>query len=499
MLRAPRKKRTSKLGPILFGLIFTLIGAAVFAGMVAVPLYRAWDARDWAAAECTIEHSEVVERTDSDGDTTYGVEVRYRYVVDGRTYRAARHDFTDGTRTSSAARPRAIVARLPPGRTVPCWYDPADPTQATIERTGWIGLIGLVPLAFVLIGVAVIAQALRRRGAVRRDELPGGGARIRRRGADGFEVAFIGAFALAFGPTGVWIAMSGAGLFAIPFVLVGAGMTGWFAYKLCAYLTRVTVTVDHAEARPGDAIDVRWEVAAPLAAREIAATLVGRERVVYEDGEDTRTEDHELHREDLRPGAVRIPRDALPSLDVGPCTIDWVVHVEAAIPLWPDLAVDVPLVVRGAIADDEAPATPPPASTAPHALLLDGERTRAAPGETIAGVVTWRRDEPPRRATLRLVWRTVGPRASHREVVGEVDVAELPRLVAPTADGDPYRGAAPLEDVAAPLAAIERRRFRFVAPDHPYSSRGALFSVTWQLELVVDDDHLGVDLTIAPR
>lgn len=109
--------------------------------------------------------------------------------------------------------------------------------------------------------------------------------------------------------------------------------------------------------------------------------------------------------------------------------------------------------------------------------IAEGRRV-FAPGDEIAGTVTWQLPAPPEAAELRLHWRTEGKGTQDVEVVARESF-----------DGPGDR---------------DRRPFRFRLPEGPYSFSGKLISLVWGLELVTDP-HRGseemlvlVEITVSP-
>lgn len=120
-------------------------------------LQRELDAtRSWSAAPSRVIETSLVEIHATKGGTTYFPRVVYEYTVDGRTLRG-QQAYIGGDKGYSFQRnaePRRKA--LADAAAVQVFYDPADPTQAVIERTApvmrrnnWI----LAFLVVVLIGL----------------------------------------------------------------------------------------------------------------------------------------------------------------------------------------------------------------------------------------------------------------------------------------------------------------------------------------------------------
>jgi hypothetical protein len=103
-----------------------------------------------------------------------------------------------------------------------------------------------------------------------------------------------------------------------------------------------------------------------------------------------------------------------------------------------------------------------------------GDRDAYAPGETLAGTVSWQLDAPATGVEVRLFWYTRGKGTQ------DVHVVKAQQFDAAGTGG--------------------RRDFRFVLPEEPYSFSGKLVSLTWALEAVAQpgDRSARRELVVAP-
>lgn len=106
-------------------------------------------------------------------------------------------------------------------------------------------------------------------------------------------------------------------------------------------------------------------------------------------------------------------------------------------------------------------------------VVIDEGRRVFAPGDQVAGRVSWHLEEDPEEVSLRLLWRTEGRGSQDVEVVGREEF-----------------GAPGLRD---------QRSFSFRLPAGPYSFSGSLISLIWGLELVAEPQGalVGVDFTVS--
>ena len=107
-------------------------------------------------------------------------------------------------------------------------------------------------------------------------------------------------------------------------------------------------------------------------------------------------------------------------------------------------------------------------------IETDGGHDAFAPGEAIAGTVSWQLDAPPDAVEVRLFWYTRGKGTT------DVQVVKAQHFAAPGSAG--------------------RRTFKFVLPAEPYSFSGKLISLIWALEAVVQPGERSArrELVVAP-
>ena len=118
---------------------------------------------------CTIVESRLAAQspTDPGGETLYRPEVRYRYRVGPSDFESTRYRFVNAFRNDESGAAAAVRA-YPAGATVSCFVDPADPSEAVLDR-GFSPLTAviLLPAAFVALGIWSLALVARDRGRVR--------------------------------------------------------------------------------------------------------------------------------------------------------------------------------------------------------------------------------------------------------------------------------------------------------------------------------------------
>jgi len=140
--------------------IISVIGA-VFAGVIGImgtialkTLRAARASRGWPVAAGTVLSGDIqeVEERDRDGDTSvyYVPRLRYAYEVGGRSFESERIRFGNIRESQKGA--RKILERYAVGLPVEVRYDPADPSQATLEtKAGGVGLMLFVVVVLTLL------------------------------------------------------------------------------------------------------------------------------------------------------------------------------------------------------------------------------------------------------------------------------------------------------------------------------------------------------------
>ncbi|MCB0333956.1 MAG: DUF3592 domain-containing protein, partial [Bdellovibrionales bacterium] len=140
---------------VIFGGVFFLVGLGLFYPFFVLPLMNLSDSQSWTPTDCTVISSSVKSHHSDDG-TTYSVEIFYRYEVNGTTYKSDRYEFFGGSSSGYDSK-KKVVRDHPPGKTFTCYVNPEAPSEAVINRGfSWSFLLGLIPLIFMVLGLAVM-------------------------------------------------------------------------------------------------------------------------------------------------------------------------------------------------------------------------------------------------------------------------------------------------------------------------------------------------------
>lgn len=157
------KKVTTTKGALgcltVFFSIFLIIGLSLGWKLFIDPIIKIIQSQTWVETACTIISSEVAEKDDSD-ETTYKVDIKYKYKFNDVAYESKQYNFIN-TYSSGRKSKVKVVKEYPPNKTTVCYVNPDNPTQAVIYRgleADFIYII--VPMLFVLVGAGGIGFAI---------------------------------------------------------------------------------------------------------------------------------------------------------------------------------------------------------------------------------------------------------------------------------------------------------------------------------------------------
>ena len=143
------------LGPIALTVVGVL---AVWGGFELRDRARRMTA--WPSVRGRITSSALVKDSDPmlDGSPAYYPRIRYAYVVAGREYCGQRRALINvGVGAALRGEARRVLGRYPVGSEVTVFYDPANPSEAILERPG---PVAGPTLLFVLGAALVVAGQL---------------------------------------------------------------------------------------------------------------------------------------------------------------------------------------------------------------------------------------------------------------------------------------------------------------------------------------------------
>jgi len=361
----------NKKVPWLFGGIFTLIGIGTFIALTIPMWSKAIASTQWIETPCVILSSGVKSHSGSKG-TTYSVSIEYRYSFNGRDYRSDRYNPVPGSSSGYDGK-KDIVNRYPQGSTQVCYVNPKNPQEALLKRGfSWGLLLGLFPLPFFVVGVAILISGLRAKSEAPRASTatfepraaPPQTGRLRAKESP-FTRVFVMLFIALFwnGIVSVFLFEVFGGfqrgkpdwgltLFMVPFVVVGLGLIGnviWSALALAN--PRIQLSVENSEPlEPGGTLKVSWQMnGATRRLERLVIYLEGREEATYRRGTNTTTDTDVFFRQSLADvtgswmdfqegnGSLILPSHLMPSFETSHNRIAWSCKAWGKISNWPDV------------------------------------------------------------------------------------------------------------------------------------------------------------------
>ncbi len=401
--RRTGSRAAGDVGEALFFGSFFAIGCIALAAIVSVLVWPEWRAnRQFAETTCIVIAKRIDERPATDDEPAgYLPEFEIRYHVAGRVYGSMAYDVTRSYSPDREA-VEAVLDRFEVGNRYPCWYDPIDPQSAVLVRgySGWLYLLLLVPISFVIIGgggllytlvqwnASIERRALMAQRAAQLDlfdpqsgnrtfptvpidsnvtNSPGTKLRYRLPAAPTTSLTLVAvgmACLLWNGIVSIFVVMV-LGSFArgepdwiltvmmVPFVALGVG--------LVAYLVRLAlvakgvgptwIEVSEHPLAPGRTVDALVSQAGRLKLNSLELWLACDEKATYRQGTDTRTETRRVFFERcfVREGLeidqslpfesrceIAVPRGAMHSFQADHNEVNWKLIVKGNVDNWPD-------------------------------------------------------------------------------------------------------------------------------------------------------------------
>jgi hypothetical protein len=158
------------MGDITGAIIMTVCGGfffLVFLGLGIFLIYRTQQSKkkaqlsqNWPATQGQITDSHVSRSVDTDSDgstsTAYSAQVAYTYQVLGQAYNGSKIAFGFNPSYSNQSKAQATAARYPVGSAVAVYYDPANPSDAVLERQASGSNVALIlGIIFIVVGVCI--------------------------------------------------------------------------------------------------------------------------------------------------------------------------------------------------------------------------------------------------------------------------------------------------------------------------------------------------------
>ena len=130
---SPRTRKPGNANPVTMGILFAVIGAAVFIFFALPPLQYSATAKSWPSVPGTITRSEV-KVWKRDGNTHYESDIAYSYTVEGKNYSSTKITVGDGSLDNNVSKAKRLQAEYPVDKEVDVYYDPGLPESAVLDR-----------------------------------------------------------------------------------------------------------------------------------------------------------------------------------------------------------------------------------------------------------------------------------------------------------------------------------------------------------------------------
>jgi len=150
--RTCNRKLASASEALVSGVIF-LLGCVFFYWLFVSWLVPTWRVnRHFVEHRCQVRDKRITEQVSGDG-TLYRPEVKIEYQVQGTIYSIWTYTLPNPF-TAGRTDKEATLAAFTVDREYPCWYDPAKPGVAVLQRgcDWWTALWFLVPVSFIVLG-----------------------------------------------------------------------------------------------------------------------------------------------------------------------------------------------------------------------------------------------------------------------------------------------------------------------------------------------------------
>ncbi|MBD3618374.1 MAG: DUF3592 domain-containing protein [Gammaproteobacteria bacterium] len=156
-MKTTTKKKAGK-GLNYFGLIFVAVGLGFGIFMIGGAALNYLEARDWVPVQATVLATDLHVSRSDDG-TTYRVDATYRYRFDGRDYTGTRVSVHGGSDNIGDYHQRwhsKLAHAQRNNHHLTAWVNPADPTEALLDRELRWPLMGFMSIfAIVFAGAGL--------------------------------------------------------------------------------------------------------------------------------------------------------------------------------------------------------------------------------------------------------------------------------------------------------------------------------------------------------
>ncbi|NMC62119.1 MAG: DUF3592 domain-containing protein [SAR324 cluster bacterium] len=360
--------------------VLFLIGTSLayfFVKYLGIPMY---ESLFFTPQQCKVISSKVsYDPGDGESGPTYGIDILYSYMVEGKEYQSNKYYIVDSASSGELSK-RKIVDNYPPGNEFTCFVNPKDPSQAVVvPGFNLLALLGLLPLSLLFLGIWLFAlsnktpkDASEFEGAAKKVKLVTQSSKVFAPETARKQKAWILFFVALFwnGIVSIFLVffiknrLSGSEslallLFLSIFILVGFILIYSFVHSLLALKNPLIIlTLAKYPIVLGDLMRLRVQVQGDATKLEkLSIEIEGKEEAKYRRGTSTYTDTNIFYRKLLKETknqvemrmselTLEIPFDLMHSFSSASNKIIWTLKVRGVIPRWPDISDDYVLDVQ---------------------------------------------------------------------------------------------------------------------------------------------------------
>ena len=155
-------RKPGNANPVTLGIIFALVGGAVFFLFAWPPLQYANTSKGWPSVPGIITKSEIsIWRSDS--KTHYQTDIAYAYSVDGKKYTSSKITVGDPPLDNNVAPAKRLQTKYPVNKEVTVYYDPELPDSSALEPGTKTGdyLLAVIAAIFFFVGLIALFQGMK--------------------------------------------------------------------------------------------------------------------------------------------------------------------------------------------------------------------------------------------------------------------------------------------------------------------------------------------------
>lgn len=159
---SPRTRKPGKANPVILGIIFAVVGGAIFFVFALPPLQYAASSKSWPTVQGVITRSDI-DVWNRDGKTHYQPDIAYTYYLDDKQYSSSKINAGEAPMDNNVNSAKKIQSKYPAGKEVTVWYDPELPASSALEpgiKTGDI-LLASIAAIFFLVGIFPFYKGLK--------------------------------------------------------------------------------------------------------------------------------------------------------------------------------------------------------------------------------------------------------------------------------------------------------------------------------------------------